>query len=155
MTVEDCEVADGYFWVDFQVLQALVGILHAVALADVADDARVEALDGELEGADAEGVVWLQNELFVLLESTVDAARLEAIRADIRDEQGAEHWVVDQLKVVLDDLLAANGHVLAIGCAHEVDQFLRRRTLEAAEHDPALRVVALDDFALRGARRVA
>ena len=115
MAVEDREVTHRHLRVQFQVLNALVRVFHTLTLANVADDAGVKSLHLELESANAERVIWLQDKLFVGLETAVNAARLEAVDADVLDQQGAERRVVQHLEVVLNDALTVQGHILTVG----------------------------------------
>ena len=64
MTIKDCKVADGDFRVQFKILDALVAVLHAFSLANVAYNSCVESLHLELEGANPERIIRLKNKLF-------------------------------------------------------------------------------------------
>ena len=76
VAIKDGKVADWNFWVQLQVLNALITILHAFSLADITHNSRIKSLNLELESPDSERIVWFQNEFLVLLQSPVNSARL-------------------------------------------------------------------------------
>lgn len=54
MAIEHCKVAHRYFWVDLQILNALIRVFHALSLANVTDDPCIEALHLKFQCADTE-----------------------------------------------------------------------------------------------------
>ena len=65
------------------------------------------------------------------------------------DQQRAEHRVVDQLEVVLDDSVSFDSNVLAVSGAHCGPQLFVGRVLEAAKDDLAFVVVAAHSLSFR------
>ena len=65
MSIKDCKVAHWYFWVEPQILNALIRVLHCLSLAYVTDHSRIKSLHLELECAYSKRIIRFQHEFLI------------------------------------------------------------------------------------------
>ena len=111
MAIKHCIISSLKSTIDVdKLLHVFVVVFHVVSLAYVGDYAGVEALNHELEAADAESVAWQEAVTLVSEQHLVEAAGLLGIEAEVSELEGAQDAVEVDLEVVLRHLVALELH---------------------------------------------